>query len=154
MQASIYTARPLSHSFSALFMRVCQPLPVARKASSTSGSRRIPVAIFGESERGLPVFFGAGKFIQSNFIKAEITAICPKAIPIPHLTSLFSSSSKSVLVAWLSKVTVVMIFKSCWVKVITYCRYKNLKRTVFVDTNNNRGCRDARFCVSTGLAYG
>ena len=32
---------PLSQSLSALFMRVCQPLPVARKASKTSASSRI-----------------------------------------------------------------------------------------------------------------
>jgi len=45
---------PLSQSLSALFMRVCQPLPVARKASKTSASSRIPVNTFGVSVRGLP----------------------------------------------------------------------------------------------------
>lgn len=35
----------LSHSFNAAFTRVCQPRPVALKASSTSSSSRIVVAV-------------------------------------------------------------------------------------------------------------
>jgi len=45
---------PLSESLSALFMRVCQPLPLERKASKTSASSRIPANTLGVSVRGLP----------------------------------------------------------------------------------------------------
>src|SRR5487761_2027180 len=44
----------LSQSFKASSTRVCQPFPVERKASTTSGDRRILTGAFVISFRGLP----------------------------------------------------------------------------------------------------
>lgn len=45
----------LSQSLSAAFMRVCQPLPVALNASTTSGEYRIFTDTFGQSVTGRPL---------------------------------------------------------------------------------------------------
>jgi hypothetical protein len=54
-----WPARAAIHSFSAAFMRDCQPAPPARKCMMTSASSRNVVATLGDATRGRPRRTGA-----------------------------------------------------------------------------------------------